>query len=186
MLNAGLKQAKTGVLGWFKQLFARQTPSQVNVNVDTGNLADAGAIPMGPVGKEFSGLARVVMVRDDKSLLRGYMDSLSKVRTRFNLIKNQGDPGPGARQLMQRRRFLEFVSRDLHLRPTEREFARRADFERMRHLRGWFYGNSARIGKDLARPRRTRYRDARCIKLKKSLRSGAFRRLIRRSRRNLV
>ncbi|WP_163592991.1 hypothetical protein, partial [Klebsiella pneumoniae] len=59
------------------------------------------AIPMGPVGKEFSGLARVVVMRDDKSLLRGYMDSLSKVRTRFNQIKNQGDPGPGARQLMQ-------------------------------------------------------------------------------------
>ncbi|WP_426400233.1 type VI secretion system membrane subunit TssM [Ralstonia sp. R-29] len=101
MFNAGLKQAKTGVLGWFKQLFARQTPSQVNVNLEVGGNADAGAIPMGPVGKEFSGLARVVVMHDEKSLLRGYMDSLSKVRTRFNQIKNQGDPGPGARQLMQ-------------------------------------------------------------------------------------
>ncbi|WP_164107981.1 hypothetical protein, partial [Serratia marcescens] len=46
MFNAGLKQAKSGVLGWFKQLFARQTPSQVNVNLDVGGNADAGAIPM--------------------------------------------------------------------------------------------------------------------------------------------
>ncbi|ARS59247.1 type VI secretion system membrane subunit TssM [Ralstonia pseudosolanacearum] len=101
MLNAGLKQAKSGVLGWFKQLFARQTPSQINVNVDVGGNAETGSIPMGPVGKEFAGLARVAVMHDDKSLLRGYMDALSKVRTRFNLIKNQGDPGPGARQLMQ-------------------------------------------------------------------------------------
>jgi type VI secretion system protein ImpL len=31
----------------------------------------------------------------------GYLAHLSRLRTRFNAIKNQGDPGPGARLLMQ-------------------------------------------------------------------------------------
>ena len=56
---------------------------------------------MGPIGQEFIGLARIVATHDGTSMLKSYMDSLSKVRTRFNVIKNQGDPGPGARQLMQ-------------------------------------------------------------------------------------
>ncbi len=43
----------------------------------------------------------MVQTGDNGSMLKGYMDTLSKVRTRFNVIKNQGDPGPGARQLMQ-------------------------------------------------------------------------------------
>ncbi|MCP1574558.1 type VI protein secretion system component VasK [Herbaspirillum rubrisubalbicans] len=33
--------------------------------------------------------------------MRGYMENLSKLRTRLNTIKNQGDTGPGAKQLMQ-------------------------------------------------------------------------------------
>lgn len=33
--------------------------------------------------------------------MRAYMDSLSKLRSRFNQLKNQGDTGPGAKQLMQ-------------------------------------------------------------------------------------
>ncbi|WP_454712169.1 type VI secretion system membrane subunit TssM [Cupriavidus nantongensis] len=102
LLNAGLKQAKSGMLDWFKRLISRGTPSQMSVNVDvSGASTAAGTIPMGPVGKEFSGLARIVVMHDNNSMLRGYMESLSKVRTRFNQLKNQGDPGPGARQLMQ-------------------------------------------------------------------------------------
>ncbi|MCT9071772.1 type VI secretion system membrane subunit TssM [Cupriavidus gilardii] len=104
IVNAGLKQAKTGVIEWFKRWVSRGTPSGVSVNVDSASLAsssEAGNIPMGPVGKEFSGLAKIAVMRDNNSLLRGYMETLSKVRTRFNTIKNQGDPGPGARQLMQ-------------------------------------------------------------------------------------
>jgi type VI secretion system protein ImpL len=47
-------------------------------------------------------VARLVIARDkDASLMRGYVDNLSKLRARFNQIKNQGDPGPGAKQLMQ-------------------------------------------------------------------------------------
>ena len=33
--------------------------------------------------------------------MTGYMDSLSRLRTRLNQLKNQGDPGPGAKQFMQ-------------------------------------------------------------------------------------
>nr|WP_315207287.1 type VI secretion system membrane subunit TssM [uncultured Albidiferax sp.] len=98
LVNAGLKNAQTGVIGWFKQTVMGQSPVPVNVNV---NMATA-EIPMGPVGKEFAGVAKLVVTKDkDASLMRGYMEALSKLRTRFNLIKNQGDTGPGAKQLMQ-------------------------------------------------------------------------------------
>jgi type VI secretion system protein ImpL len=33
--------------------------------------------------------------------MRAYIDLLSKLRSRLNQLKNQGDPGPGARQFMQ-------------------------------------------------------------------------------------
>ncbi|KVK85054.1 type VI secretion protein VasK [Burkholderia ubonensis] len=100
LANATIKKAQTGVVNWFKQLFTRTKAGQVAAaNIDiNGNPAD---VPMGPVGQEFVGLARIVATHDGTSLLKGYMDTLSKVRTRFNVIKNQGDPGPGARQLMQ-------------------------------------------------------------------------------------
>ncbi|MEJ8857265.1 type VI secretion system membrane subunit TssM [Variovorax robiniae] len=100
LVNAGLKEASTGAVSWVKGLFSRATPSQlnVNVNIDASNPVE---IPMGPVGKEFAGVGRIVVERDNTSLLKGYLGGLSKLRTRFNQIKNQGDPGPGARQLMQ-------------------------------------------------------------------------------------
>ncbi|MBY4897541.1 type VI secretion system membrane subunit TssM [Cupriavidus sp. AU9028] len=103
IVNAGLKKARTGVIEWFKRWISRGTPSGMSVNVDSNSLAstEAGNLPMGPVGKEFSGLARIAVMRENDSLLRGYMEALSRVRTRFNTIRNQGDPGPGARQLMQ-------------------------------------------------------------------------------------
>ncbi|KVD76788.1 type VI secretion protein VasK [Burkholderia sp. ABCPW 14] len=99
LANATIKKAQTGVVNWVKQWFTRQPGGQVAANIDiNGNPADA---PMGPIGQEFIGLGRIVATHDGTSMLKGYMDTLSKVRTRFNVIKNQGDPGPGARQLMQ-------------------------------------------------------------------------------------
>ncbi|WP_118182791.1 type VI secretion system membrane subunit TssM [Paraburkholderia phosphatilytica] len=97
--NAALAQAKGNLLDRVKGWFSRAPAQMQNANIDiNGNPVQ---LPMGPVGAEFSGLARIVAVQDNNSMLRGYMDALSKVRTRFNTIKNQGDPGPGARQLMQ-------------------------------------------------------------------------------------
>ncbi|NMM08667.1 MAG: type VI secretion system membrane subunit TssM [Polaromonas sp.] len=100
LINEGIKRAQQGVVGWFKETILRQTPSGMNVNL---NLAGTpGQTPVGPVGTEFAGVARLVVVKDkDASLMRGYMETLSKLRTRFNQIKNQGDSGPGAKQLMQ-------------------------------------------------------------------------------------
>ncbi|GLU30645.1 type VI secretion system membrane subunit TssM [Trinickia caryophylli] len=101
LASTTLQKAQKGMTGWFKRLFSSREQAARNAGVDI----DAGAIipstSMGPVGAAFTGLARIVAMHDNTSLLRGYMDTLSKTRTRFNLIKNQGDPGPGSRQLMQ-------------------------------------------------------------------------------------
>jgi type VI secretion system protein ImpL len=100
LINEGVKRAQRGIIDWFKETILRQSPSGVNVNINLGGTA--GQIPMGPVGTEFAGVARMVVSKDkDTSLMRGYLESLSKLRSRFNQIKNQGDTGPGAKQLMQ-------------------------------------------------------------------------------------
>lgn len=100
LVNEGVKQAQRGVVDWFKETILRQAPSGVNVNVNLSGTA--GQIPMGPIGTEFAGVARLVVSKEkDASLMRGYLETLSKLRTRFNQIKNQGDAGPGAKQLMQ-------------------------------------------------------------------------------------
>ncbi|MEO5659856.1 MAG: type VI secretion system membrane subunit TssM [Polaromonas sp.] len=100
LINEGVNRAQRGVVGWFKETILRQSPSGTNVNINFAGTP--GQIPMGPVGTEFAGVARLIVTKDkDASLMRGYMEGLSKLRSRFNQIKNQGDPGPGAKQLMQ-------------------------------------------------------------------------------------
>ncbi|MCU6432918.1 type VI secretion system membrane subunit TssM [Undibacterium sp. Jales W-56] len=100
LLNDSLSRAQKGIVGWFKETILRQNPTPVNVSLDIN--APKTEIPMGPVGREFSGVARLVGGKEkDASLMRGYMDALSKLRSRFNQLKNQGDTGPGAKQLMQ-------------------------------------------------------------------------------------
>ncbi|MDE2401505.1 MAG: type VI secretion system membrane subunit TssM [Burkholderiales bacterium] len=98
-LNERLAQGQRGFGEWFKQAILRMTPSPVNLNVDVK--MPTADIPLGPIGKEFVGLNRLMMPRDGgATLVRTYLDALSKVRTRFNQMKNQGDPGPASRQLM--------------------------------------------------------------------------------------
>jgi type VI secretion system protein ImpL len=102
LIDAGLQRAQRGAMGWFKETILRQKPSAINVNLDTTSKPGAAPIPMGPVGREFSGVARLVVSKDNgATLMKGYMDMLSKLRARFNQIKNQGDTGPGAKQFMQ-------------------------------------------------------------------------------------
>jgi type VI secretion system protein ImpL len=106
LAGATLQRAQKGFAGWFRATILRQKPAIVNVSLPvpgTPNAAgQSGTAALGPVGHEFAGVARLVVARDkDASLLRGYIDDLSKLRARFNQIKNQGDPGPGAKQLMQ-------------------------------------------------------------------------------------
>ena len=102
LIDAGVQRASRGMVGWFKETILRRAPSQVSINVPSATQAQNAQLPLGPVGREFAGVARMVVTKDQgASLMRGYMDQLSKLRTRFNTIKNQGDPGPGAKQLMQ-------------------------------------------------------------------------------------
>ena len=100
LLNEGLAKGQKGFTDWFKQTILRMAPAPVPVTVDIST--GEAAIPMGPIGKEFSGLGRIMVARDNgPNLLRSYLGALSKVRTRFNQMKNQGDTGPSSRLLMQ-------------------------------------------------------------------------------------
>jgi type VI secretion system protein ImpL len=87
-----------GFLAWFKQTVLRIAPP----SVDVGGVSASVALPMGPIGKEFANLSRLMSAADSDSptLIRNYLQGLSKIRTRFNLIKNAGDAGPASRQLM--------------------------------------------------------------------------------------
>lgn len=99
LLNDGLAKAQSGIVEWFRETILRQSPAQVTVSVSAGK----AEIPMGPVGREFSAIANLVVERPDAkegSLLKGYLQSLAKLRSRFNQMKTAGDPGPAARQLM--------------------------------------------------------------------------------------
>ncbi len=102
LVNQGLQNAGRGLVGWFKEVVMRQAPSRMNVNL--GKDAAKGGMQMGTVGKEFAAIANLVVARGenkDLSLMKGYLEHLSKVRTRFNQISNSGDFGPASRQLMQ-------------------------------------------------------------------------------------
>ncbi|MCW7537695.1 type VI secretion system membrane subunit TssM [Aquabacterium sp. A7-Y] len=101
LLNHKLEQSQRGFVDWFKQTVLRQSVPGVQVNVDL-KPGQGAAVPMGPIGKEFAGLARVMLPPENQPpLIRRYLDALSKVRTRFNQMKTQGDPGPASRELMK-------------------------------------------------------------------------------------
>ncbi len=101
LVNQGLQDAQRGVIAWFRQTILRQSPSGVNVNVDLSGRKTE--VAMGPIGKEFAGISGLMIARgsSDASLYKGYLEALSKARTRFNQMKTAGDPGPASRQLMQ-------------------------------------------------------------------------------------
>lgn len=102
LAGRALTGAQGGIVAWFKETILRRQPAQVRVDansIDVGN-----ADKLGLVGREFSGIAQLMMGRGenrDTSLFDGYLANLSKLRTRFNQMKNAGDPGPAARTLMQ-------------------------------------------------------------------------------------
>jgi type VI secretion system protein ImpL len=93
-----------GLVAWFKEVVLRRTPGDARMVVDAVDPLRAGgsAPAMGAIGREFAGVARLVGVKEkEASLMSGYLDALSRLRTRLNQLKNQGDPGPGAKQFMQ-------------------------------------------------------------------------------------
>jgi len=83
-------QVQTGLIHWIKYSLLGQTPAPFTVQLDA----------KAPVGQDLTGLGRLLAAKEP-SLMRGYLDALSKLRSRLNQLKNQGDAGPGARQLMQ-------------------------------------------------------------------------------------
>jgi type VI secretion system protein ImpL len=100
LLNDRMAKGQAGFLEWFKQRILGMAPAPVSVNVDL-NLGREREIPMGPIGKEFSALNKLMQPADNgNSVMKAYLASLSKIRSRFNQMKTQGDPGPASRQLM--------------------------------------------------------------------------------------
>src|SRR5450830_443826 len=102
--NAELRKAERGIIAWFKETVLRRAPSQLTSNPGLNAQLDPARLdkPMGPVGREFAGVGKLVAAQDkDASLMRSYLDALSKLRSRLNQLKNQGDAGPGAKQFMQ-------------------------------------------------------------------------------------
>ena len=102
--NAQLRKAERGIVAWFKETVLRRAPSQLTANPGLNAQIDPARLdkPMGPVGREFAGVGKLVAANEkDASLMRAYLEALSKLRSRLNQLKNQGDPGPGARQFMQ-------------------------------------------------------------------------------------
>jgi type VI secretion system protein ImpL len=100
LANAGLEKAQQGFIEWFKRSILQMSPSsvQLDVNVSGKQLE----VQMGPIGKEFAGFGRLMMPRDNSEpLFEVYLKQLSKIRTRLNQLKNQGDPGPGSLKLMR-------------------------------------------------------------------------------------
>jgi type VI secretion system protein ImpL len=99
--NAVAGAAKGGFVAWFNRVIMRRNPTSIPVQVDPDTGAKV-AVAAGPIGQEFAGLARLLASHEgNPPLLDQYFEALGKIRSRFNAIKTQGDPGPGARQLMQ-------------------------------------------------------------------------------------
>lgn len=100
LANVGLEKAQKGFIEWFKRSILQMSPSRVQMDVNVS--AKKAEIPMGPIGKEFAGFGQLVMPRDKADpLVDTYLKQLSKIRTRLNQVKNQGDVGPGALKLMR-------------------------------------------------------------------------------------
>lgn len=101
--GAGLSKTERGFADWFKEKILRRAPADARTLANAVDPAALlGAQGAGAIGREFAGVARLVGTREkDASLMTGYLDALSKLRTRLNALKNQGDPGPGAAQFMQ-------------------------------------------------------------------------------------
>jgi type VI secretion system protein ImpL len=101
--RANLGKTERTLAAWFKEVVLRRVPADARTLADAaGPLASGAAGGMGPIGREFAGVARLVGTREkEASLMTGYLDCLSRLRSRLNQLKNQGDPGPGAKQFMQ-------------------------------------------------------------------------------------
>jgi len=100
LLDERLGQGKRSFIEWFKQTVLGAVPSPVSINAEI-NLDKEKNKSMGPIGKEFEAVGRLMVPREDGGpMIKPYLESLSRIRSRFNQMKTQGDPGPASRQLM--------------------------------------------------------------------------------------
>lgn len=99
LVNERLKETQEGVTEWVKRVVLRQAPSQVDVNLRLGD-SDA-EIKMGPIGKEFEGLAKLMNSRDgSETPFDAYMAEIAKVKAKLNQINGKGDKGPDIQKLL--------------------------------------------------------------------------------------
>lgn len=100
LLNERLSRGNRSFVEWFKQkvLGVARTPVEVKLDIGMGKETE---LPTGPIGREFVALNKLMLPRDGgQPLIKTYLAALSKIRTRFNQMKTQGDPGPASRQWM--------------------------------------------------------------------------------------
>ena len=86
LANVTIKKAQTGVVNWVKQLFSRSPPAwRPPTSTSTAIRPRCRWVR----SARSSSAARIVALHDGTSMLKGYMESLSKVRTRFNVIRTR-------------------------------------------------------------------------------------------------
>ncbi len=96
-------QADDGIGTWFRENVLRR-PAPPAMLGNAGPDAVTNMRQDGAISAEFPMIASLVVPRGEKrdmSLMKGYLQHLSRVRARFNQIANAGDFGPASRQLMQ-------------------------------------------------------------------------------------
>lgn len=100
VLNARLKDAQGGFMGWLQRSLNSLKPASADVNLKLEGGPAAAAL--GPIGREFAVLNRLMHGQGGEApAIKAYFESLAKLRARFNSLLTEGDPGPGARKLVQ-------------------------------------------------------------------------------------
>lgn len=97
LVQAELAGPQKGFIAWFKHKILQR---------DDGKLAQnaASTLSQGMIAKDFQIFYQIVRSRDDlqnRSLLDEYMQSLAKIRSRFNDLKSSGDIGPASMLLLK-------------------------------------------------------------------------------------
>ncbi len=97
LVQAELAGPQKGFIAWFKRKILQR---------DDGKLAEnsASTFSQGMIAKDFQIFYKIIRTRDDlqnRSLLDEYMQSLAKIRSRFNDLKSSGDIGPASMMLLK-------------------------------------------------------------------------------------
>ncbi|EKE24017.1 MAG: hypothetical protein ACD_6C00267G0006 [uncultured bacterium] len=97
MVQAELAVPQKGFIAWFKRKVLQRHDGKLAQN-------SASTFSQGMIAKDFQIFYQIVRTRDDlqnRSLLDEYMQSLAKIRSRFNDLKSSGDIGPASMLLLK-------------------------------------------------------------------------------------